>query len=227
MSDWQQEFPITGPPAGGQLYVGVACTNVPVGAQVRFTVPDPPLDSVWCEIEDSDVTIVDEVSWPPDLNTSITIYYDGPQPPSDATIQPVLMIPAGVTAPPEAGAAAGEWQQSFPLTGPDGTNDIVVGVGMFDIPAGSSVRFTLPGGGGVDPLDSGVHSVVSPNETFGIEQSWPSDYKTTMTLSFTPNGALAGDSALQPYLGMLIRHPKYVETKVIWKQRVTPQPTAA
>jgi hypothetical protein len=181
--DWQQDFPVTGPPGGGPVIVGAVCAAVPVGGQLRFTVANPPLDSGWNEIQTPNESFGIQQDWPADVDTTMTLYYDGPDLPAGASIQPWLAVVA-----PEA-PAVGAWQKDFPVKGPDGDGSVVqVGVRMIDIPPQSQVRFTLPAGNGVPALDSGEHTVLQPNESYALQQTWPNDYATTLTLSFALTG---------------------------------------
>jgi hypothetical protein len=219
--DWQQDFPVTGPPGGGPVIVGAVCAAVPVGGRLRFTVADPPLDSGWNEIETPNESLGIRQDWPAGVDTTLTLYYDGPDLPAGATIQPWVAVVAQAAA--AVGATAGAWQKDFPIAGPDGESVVVqVGVRMIDIPPQSIVQFTLPGSNGVPALDSGPHPVLETNESYALEQTWPGDYGTKMTLSFTLDGTLAGDSALQPFVAKRIRVGRYDVFKVVWSQTVNP-----
>ncbi len=77
---WRQTTAITGPAAGGQFLVGVACSNMPTGALVSYSIPGsgdvPPVEAKNIPIWGPGASPMTTVTWPPNHSSTITVTYN-------------------------------------------------------------------------------------------------------------------------------------------------------
>ncbi|WP_139020564.1 hypothetical protein [Bradyrhizobium sp. ORS 285] len=103
---WTETVPITGPSPAQMFYLGIQCTNIPVGGQVGFVVPGPtpaipPIIVPTQVINSPNLMITVPVTgWPSGAQSSMTIVYQqgATPPPPGASISAVMFVaPAGST----------------------------------------------------------------------------------------------------------------------------------
>lgn len=96
---WQQVIPVTGPPEGGSLMLGIQCQNMPTDGYVAFSVPGPDAASTVhmpkTQISYPSMAITFPVTWPPNFATEATITYwmGATPPPAGASISPQVLVP--------------------------------------------------------------------------------------------------------------------------------------
>ena len=96
---WQTTTNITGSTEGGQLQIGIQCTNMPNDSYVAFSVPGPDAQNTInvpkMQISNGNLALSLPVNWPAGFQSSITIsYWQGSTNPQvGASIVPTLWIP--------------------------------------------------------------------------------------------------------------------------------------
>lgn len=101
---WQKTVPVTAPPDGGQVLVGVACNNMPTDGCFAASMqgPDPAnsLNLPKTPITTPNTNLTVPVTLPPNFKTTMVItYWQGNTvPPYMANITPVLQLPTTTVA---------------------------------------------------------------------------------------------------------------------------------
>jgi hypothetical protein len=95
---WQKTIPVTAPPEGGQVWVGVACTNMPVDGFFSATMAGPDADNSLSlpktQINTPNMSVTVPVTLPAGYKTKMVItYWQGKTaPPYQAQIAPALNL---------------------------------------------------------------------------------------------------------------------------------------
>jgi len=97
---WSDRIPITGPPEGGELYIGIQLHEMPTDGYIAFSAPGPdPQNSVdypKSRIANPNGSIFQSVVWPPNFPSVLTIeWWQGATvPPPGSWIEPLVLYPA-------------------------------------------------------------------------------------------------------------------------------------
>ncbi|MFO1431305.1 MAG: hypothetical protein U1F76_14370 [Candidatus Competibacteraceae bacterium] len=94
--DLQVSVPITAPPGGGQVLVGVRCNNLPAedNAYIQYQVPGVINQTKPIPIYDPNMAPTVPVKWPKNTNSTMVIsYHQGnTKPPSGSSFSPIVVL---------------------------------------------------------------------------------------------------------------------------------------
>jgi len=262
---WTQIIPVTAPPQGGTVNVGIQCVNMPIDGFFSATMTGPnPANSLnlpKTAIKVPNMNVFVPITLPPNFKTNMIInYWQGATaPPYMANIAPLLQLPQSqvdaflkgrkplrspswsrihdpvslqflgwqrvhtigsvplawetppqaqllrglVSVPrrlPEALAPAPDrgatWQQSWQIEGPPEGGMLYAGIQCHDMPVGSEVAISMPGPDQAQSIDLPPTTITSRDQSFLFAVTWPSDFRSTMTVSYwganpAPGGSIA------------------------------------
>ncbi len=109
----------------------------------------------------------------------------------------------------EQAAEGPTWTTQIPVEGAPEEMTFVIGLQCRRMPVGSKFQFSIPSGTTKEGkpwagVDSGQHTIQSPDESMGIRLTWPPGVATTMTINWWAEGKTPEPGAsLEPFIAVL------------------------